>query len=357
MIAFRALLAPAVALSTTRFAFRALAGRTPARAMIMKIPTSEVLIVTPAMAAEWLSGSVWGRQRKRAEWHVNRLSIEITKDRLIAGTQIHFCILDCVAKLINGQHTLAAIVKANKPVVLTVLRTVVANEEEMGHLYGRHDRHRGRTPHDAFLGMDLAGKLDLSEPEVNAFATGLRWIENGFRRISVQVDPELSGSNDRIADAMVAWAKIGGLYFDAVRDARHGMKAAFRRGPVVAVGLTTFKHQQEKASKFWTAAADEDGLTRNDPRKALIDYLRKTTSGSGDPILYMRNVAAAWNKFYEDGTLTFLRPSDAGKVGITLRGTPYKAVQRKGVVTAENDPDPTFKAPMSQGVLGEEARA
>ncbi len=323
----------------------------------MKLPTVEVAIVNPAMAIEWLSNALYERQRKRAEWHVRRLSIEITKGRLIPGTQIHFCILNGKQRLINGQHTLAAIVKADKPAVLTILRTVVSSEEEVGQFYGRHDRHRGRTPHDALGAMNMAAKLDLSEPEVNAFATGLRWIESGFRRLSVHTDPELSGSNDRIADSMMEWGKIAGLYFDAVRNAHHGMKAAFRRGPVVAVGLATFKHQQDKASRFWSVAADEDGMTKNDPRKALNDYLRKTTSSSGDPILYMRNVAAAWNKFYEDGTLTFLRPSDAGKVGITLRGTPYKATIRKGGVQAGNDSDPTLRPAPSQGNLGEEARA
>lgn len=322
----------------------------------MNIPTVEVAIVDPAKASEWLNTALYERQRRRAEWHVRRLSIEIEKDRLIPGTQIHFCVLDGVAKLVNGQHTLAAIVKANKPVVLTVLRTVVLSEDEMGQFYGRHDRHRGRTPHDALGAMNMAAKLDLAEPEVNAFSTGLRWIESGFRRLSVHTDPELSGSNDRIAESMMQWGKIAGLYFDAVRNAQHGMKGAFRRGPVVAVGLVTFKHQQDKASRFWSVAADEENLTKNDPRKALNDYLRKTTSSSGDPILYSRNVAAAWNKFYEDGTLTFCRPSDNGKVGITLRGTPYKAILRKGSVTAEDDADPTLTPRPTQGHLGGEAR-
>lgn len=320
----------------------------------MRTPESETAIVTPAMADSWLNHNLYERQRRRAEWHVNRLAIEIEKGRFIAGTQIHFGVLEGKLKLVNGQHTLAAIVEAGIATELTVLKTPVEDEAELGQLYSRHDRHRSRTPHDAFLGMGLSGELDLAELEVNSFGSGLKWVLGGFRRPSVHNDVEIASSLDHLAHEMREWGEVARKYFECVREAKHGMKAAFRRAPVVAVGLVTMKHQEEKARRFWGGAAEQDGLTRHDPRAALNDFLRSNTSGHGDPIRYIRHVAGAWNKHYENGELQFLRPGDTGKIGVTIRGTPYKAWKRKGSVvvpgSTEEDDEPS-PGPL-QGILG-----
>lgn len=300
----------------------------------MENTTSVLMTVTPQMAEDWLNHAVYERQRRRAEWHVKRLAIEMEKGRFIAGSQIHFGILANEMKLVNGQHTLAAIVKTRGSISLTVLRTVVGNEKELGQLYSRHDRHRGRTPHDVFLGMGLANELQLEEIEINSFAPALKWVVNGFRRPSVQANPEMA-SLDWLASRMTEWSQVARTYFDSVRDARHGMKAAFRRAPVVAVGLATIKHKKERALEFWQGAVADDGLHKLDPRRALNQFLTSNSSGYGDPVIYMRNVAGAWNKFYDDGEMQFLRPGDTGKIGVTIRGTPYKAQYLKAVRDAE----------------------
>lgn len=299
------------------------------------IPKSEVVIVTPELAEEWLAHANYDRQRRRAEWHVKRLANEMTLGRFMAGTQIHFVVLNGEHKLVNGQHTLSGIARSGVPVALTILTSHVQTEDEIGEIYGRHDRHRGRTPHDAFLGMKLADELELEEREVNSLGAAVKYIEHGFRRVSVTRAPE-SASLDWLAHRMRAWAPHAREYFDCVRDARTSMKAAFRRAPVIAVGLATFASERchDKATEFWTGAANDDMLSKNDPRRVLNQFLAGNSSGHGDPVIYMRNVAATWNKFYENGELTFLRPGDGGKYGVTIRGTGYKAVRPKSAVKA-----------------------
>lgn len=54
---------------------------------------SEALIVTPCMAEDWLGHAVYEKQRRRAEWHVRRLAVEMERGRFIKGTQIHFGVL------------------------------------------------------------------------------------------------------------------------------------------------------------------------------------------------------------------------------------------------------------------------
>jgi hypothetical protein len=65
---------------------------------------------------------------------------------------------------------------------------------------------------------------------------------------------------------------------------------------------------------------------QGDPCKALADYLLRRTA-SGDPILHAANVAGPWNAHYEGRTLELVRPSSVGKVGITIRGTRFKAIE------------------------------
>lgn len=318
----------------------------------MKAPRSELRTVTPQMADEWLNHSNYDRQRKRAEWHVRRLAREIERGRFVAGTQIHFGVLDGNLKLLNGQHTLAAIVRSGIPTPLQILQTPVRDEKELGELYGRHDRHRSRTSSDAFYGMGLAQDIGLSDKETNAFAPALKYVLNDFRRAIVTDGKEFATSLDCLAEHMTLWSAYAREYFGYVREAGPGLKGPFRRAPAVAIALVTIKHQPAKAIDFWAVAAADDGLHKDDPRKALVNWLLSHSSQVGDPITYMRNIASAWNKFYQNGTLQFLRPGELGKMGITIRGTPYKAVRRVG---SQVDDDDAESVKPAQGVLGGEA--
>lgn len=324
----------------------------------MQVIRSDLMLVTPSQAQEWLSQNLYERQRKRAEWQVGRLGRAMEKEEFIAGTQIHFGEWDGHLYLLNGQHTLGGIVRSGQPILLSVLVTRLDSEEQLGQLYGRHDRHRGRTPHDAYAGMGLAERIGLSEVETNAFGSGLKWVLNGFRPLSVHKNAEIVTSIDYLSDEMIAWQETARRYFEHVRPARFGLKGPFRRALVVAVGLVTIKHQEAKAKLFWEGAAEEDMLTKTDPRKALNVFLIRNTSGHGDSIAYLRNVAWAWNKFYENGELLFLRPGDVGKIGVTIRGTPYKAAKKKplkpsAVEEVIEEEDDLAPMPAVQGVLGE----
>lgn len=317
----------------------------------MRNARSETTLVTPAMAETWLSQANYERQRRRTEWQVTRLAMEMEAGRFIAGSQIHFGVLDGKLHLLNGQHTLGGIVKSATAVLLSILYTDVDNEKELGELYGRHDRHRGRTPHDAFLGMGLAAELGLEDVEINSLAPALKWVAFSFRRPSVTLNPQVQ-STDWLAEQMREWSPVATTYFDFVRDARHGMKAAFRRAPVLAIGLAATKHQAAKAAEFWRGAVDDEGLTKYDPRRALNQYLAQNRSGYGSALVYMRNVAATWNKFFDGEEVMFLRPGDTGKLGVTIKGTPYKAFkpQAKGAATED---EATVETYYRQTVSGE----
>ena len=301
---------------------------------------SELLTVTPTMAAEWLDSCMYKRQRRRADWQVQRLTIEVEKHRFIEGSQIHFGVLNGSYHLLNGQHTLSAIVKSGLPVLLSVLYTTVDTEEELGLIYGRHDRQRSRKPTEAFHGLGLAEKFSLQPPEIDAFGSAIRYVLSGYRRLSVMTNVEVSASTDLAVEMMTQWQDAARLYFECARDAGHGLKQKYRLTPVVAIAIATFHYEpaKEKAADFWSIAAKDDGLHRGDPRKALNDYLRSQSAKGANPVNFMRHVASAWNRWFEKGKLSAVKPGDAGLVGVTIKGTPFEALHPKTQRPAPEQP-------------------
>lgn len=291
----------------------------------MEQPTSELRTVTPEQATVWLKEANYERQRRVAPWQVERLSIEMQRGRFVAGTQIHFGVLNGCWRLVNGQHTLGAIVKSGIATPLTVLVTPVADDAELGGLYMRHDRHRARTPHDAFASLGLAATIGLGERQTSAFARGLKVVLNDFRRVGVHADVELATSLDWLADRMIKWAPVAQKYFTAINPAAPAMKHRFERVPVLAIGLATFRNAEAKAEIFWRTAAEDDGLRRNDPRKAMLNVMIAKTAKAGDPLLYVKTIAGLWNAFMEGRRVTNVRPIDITKVGVTLLGTHHRA--------------------------------
>ena len=88
----------------------------------------------------------------------------------------------------------------------------------------------------------------------------------------------------------------------------------------VAVALVTIKHQREKAEAFWTGLAKDDGLRRNDPRKALLidfgnrEWGRKSSDGCVSTSL-------AWNAYFSGRALSQIKIVNGA--GVRILGTPF----------------------------------
>jgi len=66
------------------------------------------------------------------------------------------------------------------------------------------------------------------------------------------------------------------------------------------------KWQPEKAEEFWKGLAMDDGLARNDPRKALLEKLRSQEGSHSIPV-QLHAVASGWNAFYHGRKLKEIR--------------------------------------------------
>jgi hypothetical protein len=97
----------------------------------------------------------------------------------------------------------------------------------------------------------------------------------------------------------------------------------------MAVALVTIRSTGKDAEDFWHAAAMDDGLAKEDPRKILHYFVRLSKVKQYDPHVYCRYVASAWNAAYEGRTITSVQ-AGSPSTPLLLLSTPHtrKAVLR-----------------------------
>lgn len=283
---------------------------------------TEALLMTPELARHLRDDCHYERQRPIAERHIKRLQFEIEAGRFIEGTQIHLCVRpDGSMVIVNGNHTLEAVYKSETAIPLTVLYTLVENDHEIAAIYARHDIHRTRTWAAALKAAGVADELDTTTR--TKFASAMRVIMDGLNSTWPyrSDDPEIAFSRDVRIAAMQEYEEYAKLYVTAVSGNSKSRFSQFVRAPIFAVALETMRFQPNAAFEFWSTAAKDDGLRRNDPRKKLLTFLQENRSNSNTFRDHVQAAALCWNSFYRgDEQLQYLRLTASS---FYLLGTPW----------------------------------
>lgn len=256
--------------------------------------------VTPEQAADWLANHLFERQRKRRSHHVEFLATEMAASRFRRGTVIEFGVLDGKAHLVNGQHTLAAVERFGGPVELVVVRQRVADELELARLYNTHDSGLSRTWTDAYAALNLNNRFRMSDTEINAFGRAAPFIAGGFGLRAVR-EAAQNRSRDVRAGVMEAYHVAAREYLDCLHLAEPAIRKALLQAPVFALGAFTVAHDQERASRFWSLAADDQNLSKtNPPKVATMLAQRPNNRGQRAMIGLGQSLAAVWNAYVLD---------------------------------------------------------
>ena len=293
---------------------------------MIRIESSDQMAVNPEMAREWLNENDFSRQRNLRPQHRDNLVREILEGRFIQGTQVHFAQYRGGKILVNGQHTLSAIEKSGRPVTLSVLVSTTESMDEVAELYSRHDNHLSRSLMDAIKARDLHNRIGLTLRQAGKVAGAIRFIRNDFGRLKGNIPRQ---------DVLVeieGWEEEGNAFFETIAGAPNMDVSLFSKASVLSLGLTTLRHQEEKARKFWRQVAFDDGTKRGDPRKTLREFLLLTREKRGPvirgenvvtPAYIARSVATAWNAFFSNKALTRIHVYDPDRE-ILIKGTPHK---------------------------------
>lgn len=274
---------------------------------------SHLVLVYPEAARRWLDKSMWGKQRQYRPWHAEELAQAMRNGEFVEGTQIHFAKFKGEVHCVNGQHTLHAVVKANMPINLTVVTTLVKDEGEIADLYSRMDTHLRRTLADSYQAHDLAGEMGMAKAQINAMGAAVRHMLTDFAGTD-------SGGNSysyktRSADERVrqigAYKDAAKGFFAATQGAILPVRRALAASSVLAVALMTFERDASKAREFWSQVAFSESLENSDPRKTLINWLLANADLKKARHQQRAHVAAtAWNVFVAGGKLSRIKTPD-----------------------------------------------
>jgi hypothetical protein len=247
--------------------------------------------VTPQMAEQWLGRNRRNRNVRPAA--VTRYARDMAAgDWLYTGEAIKF---DTNGNLIDGQHRLHAVVEADCPVEMEIVRDLdIATQDIM-------DTGMKRTHGDmlALHGYKATSVL------AAAARIGMR-VENGsiygnkFSPTAAEIRAWVEG-NPEITDSV----EIGTKY---------GTRADSRPAVASYTHYTLSRLDKHDADRFWIALGTKVGLEEGDPRLVLAqrfaDLRRNNVRVADADALSL--VYRAWNHWRDGNKMSFLRNQTDG---------------------------------------------
>lgn len=272
---------------------------------------SKVVTVVPQMARQLRMDCHFDRQRKLDQYNIDRLANAMRRGTFIPGTQIYFGVLpDNKHLILNGNHTLEAVVSSESSQELTFTYHPVKTIDAAALIYACFDNQRKRSWADRMIAINA--KQFVKHPL--KIGPALSFIEDGFIKLKGMADTAERASliEQHALDANIVESCLFGA---PIYNRR-----LLQRTPVLAVALYTAKYQPDSAISFWTSAAHEDQPLKH-PTRTLIKYLHniKCVDSTYREILFATSLA--WNAAYEGRQLEVCRPNNCKELRIL--GTPW----------------------------------
>lgn len=255
------------------------------------------------------------KHRRRIESGLWRGSFPITFAVLPSGSML----------LIDGQHRTKAIVEIGAPQPVTVIFAKVGTEAEARRLYAGFDEPDSkRTSGEVIDAVGLSGQVGLPRAFTSRLYNALPILRNGLEvATGSEIEPEkyvsLFSTDSRLAE-ITAWRNEAEKYLECVQKTTGRVRAKLQSAGCMAVALYTFRHQPAKAHQFWNGLAENDALSKFDPRAALIRDMFERTASHGSARQTVQAPTLAWNAWCEGRELRIIKCITGS--AITVWGTP-----------------------------------
>lgn len=287
-----------------------------------KFVESTVVMVTPDYARHLRDTAHFERQRKISQINVRRLATEIIQGRFIPGLQIYICVLpDGSEHIVNGNHTLEAvyatldtIAETGIPQLLTLTRAHVADLDEAGRIYAVFDLQKTRSWGDSVKAVGVGSDV----PNTMYVLAAIGVIRRGF------FHNWKYGGRERLTEiAMLEeYRNVAEMFDHCIKGAPHHNARMLKRAAIMAVVLETLRYQPSLAVEFWSAVAQDEGLTKGRPERALLNWMRNNKAGGSEGRrLQSAAAAAAWNAAFRGEHRDMVKPNQMSV--FFLLGTPY----------------------------------
>lgn len=279
-------------------------------------PEDGYQIVTPTTAAHWLNNFNYEHQRKLRQYHVSTLANEMTAGRFRNRTQINFCEFGGRYFLTNGQHTLNAIVTSQVSCELSVIVLSCSSMSEVADDFSRHDTHLTRQMADSLVAHEIDQQLDVTKTELNWISAACFYYMYMLQEINTKARSQIS--HDVKLEAVMKYGELAKSALHTINEPGAKGKTFLVRKTTLACAMFVYNSDSSLCDDFYGEISRDDGLKRGDPRKALLEYMRDTTTTGGgyyaksakksapDHIL-VKSQATAFNAYIERRDLKIIK--------------------------------------------------
>jgi hypothetical protein len=280
---------------------------------------STLTLVTPEKAQALLATAYQG-QRPLRPHHVRFLRHLMRTGHWRQGAEIHCARIDSERFLINGQHTLTALVQEHLAAWLTLVEIDVPTLAAIGRLYESFDRNLTRSLDDIYQSDPAMRQYAWTGKQLKAMSGAVAVLATGYAKDALFADILLTLRDPFVrAELIRDWSGEATEAFGAMQGQ---LRRQLLRSGVLSVLLATYRYAGPQAAQFWPAVCHDSGLTEGMPARALVHFLLTTPSRMMGAPEYARHVASAWNAFYEQHALRTIVPR-AGANPIRIAGTPH----------------------------------
>lgn len=290
--------------------------------------TNEGIPVSPKEALDIVQNHKFHRQRALRPAHVKSLAGIMKRGHFREGSSIEFGVLPTSEYyLCDGQHRLHAVIEADLTQHFTVIRHQCRSMTEVEALYATFDRGLRRTPTDMMnahgLREDLAISYELFQAMHGASALATFGFMGDLRGPSHAPRFSLLNDEEWRAELVRFWKPEAEQYWADIEGGEKFVQRFISRIGVLALALVTYRHAPQQATSFWHGLAMDDGLTRDDARKALLHYMVGYNSQKAPPHILARTATRAWNAWM---TKTLRRKIHSNKAPgpMRIQGTPHR---------------------------------
>lgn len=218
------------------------------------------------------------------------------------------CLETCQTFILNGNHTLRAIVKSGVSLRLSFEQTSCDTLDDVRRAYSQYDRGLSRTRADALRALNAGGGMDIPLTSLGYLASAVAFILDDFLMGGPR--PTRMLGDDELFEEVCTWADEYQLIRNTVGGVKSWESRIIRRRGVLAVALVTARANPKKASTFWSGVVSGVNVPSGSPILKLRDYLMETgVSGGGFTTAvkqtenandFARTVAHCWSKYIAD---------------------------------------------------------
>jgi len=247
--------------------------------------------VTAIRAEAYLASNTFEKQRRLNPRHVKYLVDEMRKNRFVGG-DLRLACLNGTTVLVNGQHTLHAIIESGLAQECAIYSYRVDGPKELEDLFALVDAGRGRTTNDVLKALGYFDMFQgVSRLVLQSAQSGLGMIDNEGRFVGT------SSYTSKLERAKRAMGQSALIKFIAAVNERSDPPGLIRQAGFSAAMGATFKQNQNKAREFWYGVA-QGGLDKADPRMRLRTFALEVKRGSGSQAysIVFRHCMDAWIK-------------------------------------------------------------